>query len=175
MHTNTEIKKGMIVKHKYIEQLLTVVADEKGPAYTGEEFKDDEIPLSYAIQEYKAGNLILPNTDNREEGKELFTPGEWICSKEQGKRFGSFNAVNIKDEPQTVAIVYGIGTEGEATAQLIAASKDLYFALKQNHSRLLKIYTRFGPEMSEEELKELRSEMKHTLEALFKANPNYKP
>lgn len=56
----------MRVYHKLLKQFLTVVADEKGPAYTGNEFADDEISLSFADMEAKRGNLSFLNEDQQE-------------------------------------------------------------------------------------------------------------
>ena len=65
-----KIKHGDRVYHKLIKQFLTVVSDEKGPAYTGEEFKDDEISLSHALTELKNGNLSID--------KEVLETGNWF-------------------------------------------------------------------------------------------------
>lgn len=60
------------------------------------------------------------------------TPGPWINTKEQGKLFGSFNAVNDEANKVTIAIVYGSNIEeAEANAKLIAASPDLLEALDE--------------------------------------------
>ncbi len=49
----------MKVYHRLLDEYLMVVDDEKGPAFTGTEFADDEIALSHALIEYKKGNLII--------------------------------------------------------------------------------------------------------------------
>ena len=53
------LKPGMTVRHKYISNRLTVVEDEKGPAHTGNEFKDNEISFSHAEIELRNGNLEI--------------------------------------------------------------------------------------------------------------------
>lgn len=59
------IKAGMKVYHKTIRQFLLIVADENGPAYTGNEFADDEISLSHALTEFNNGNISFeqPTTE----------------------------------------------------------------------------------------------------------------
>lgn len=52
------LKDGDTVYHLSLRQPLRVVADEKGPAFTGREYEDDEISLSYANAEMHRGNLM---------------------------------------------------------------------------------------------------------------------
>jgi hypothetical protein len=134
MNKHEKIKNGMLVKHKNIDQVLTVVSDEKGPAYTGNDFKDDEIALSYAIQEYNSGNLTIEL--HTEEG---FTKGEWSINPELERDENMcpipYYKINNSADILWVAHVAAghLKNEGEAeaNAHLIAASKDMYYALKE--------------------------------------------
>ena len=57
--TRNGLKEGMKVKHIAIKQILIIVPDEEGPAFTGNEFEENEISLSHAISEFKDGNLTI--------------------------------------------------------------------------------------------------------------------
>lgn len=58
--SSSDIKIGMKVYHTLIQELLTIVDDKRGPAYTGENFKDDEISFTYATMEAANGHLYIP-------------------------------------------------------------------------------------------------------------------
>lgn len=123
-----ELKHGMKVKHKYIPHLLTVVADEKGPAYTGKEFEDNEISLSHAVDEYENGNLSIVG----ETQKELFTPGEWAVFPKESK-FKVYSDDTVGSIIADCTGEYTILKQEEkiANATLIQAAPDMYRALKK--------------------------------------------
>src|SRR5687768_920087 len=113
---STNIVDGMKVKHKAIEQELTVVADEKGPAYTGNEFKDDEISLSHAIQEYKAGNLSIYTNIEQREGL------EW-------DRIINFGASRIVEGDRNICSVFKESEDDYAA--MLAQAKNMYKLLQK--------------------------------------------
>jgi len=123
----SDIKDGMRVRHSLIPGVtLTVVADEKGPAYTGKEFADDEISLSYAIQERKAGNLcIWPDSSIGE--LDGVSPGKWYVSTQNSVRSHVEGKEGWEDE---IICTYTGGNL--ANAELIASAP----ALKQENERL---------------------------------------
>lgn len=131
-----EIKIGMTVRHKYIPQLLTVAADEKGPAYTGNEFEENEISLSHAIREYENGDLSIVG----ETQKEMFTPGEWSTSFDTQVDYENemidIHAWDGKSMKPGLWIASArfcqvSMNEAEANAALIAQAKNMYYALQK--------------------------------------------
>lgn len=63
--------------------------------------------------------------------KKFDTDG-WVNVIEEGKKFGSFSAVNRKDGKATIAIVYGTtGEERRANAQLISCSPEMFDLLER--------------------------------------------
>ncbi len=118
-----EIKVGMRVRHSLIYEELIVAADENGPAYAGNEFKDNEISLSHAKQEFKAGNIsIIEETDSLEG----FSGGDW----EIGGNTNSMQGIYIHAKGSQLLTVFTSIPEHKANATLICASKDMYRALK---------------------------------------------
>lgn len=125
---DTPVKDGMKVYHNILKLELTVVADEKGPAYTGNEFKDNEISLSHAITEYNNGNL----TPVKEEG---YTKGEWVRYI-QPDEDGLVTTINCEKPSKRIATLSFVGIEEtEANAQLIISAPKL----KAENDRLIKI------------------------------------
>lgn len=119
-----QLKDGDIVYHKLIKQDLIVRADEKGPAFTGKEYAENEISLSYALIELSNGYLSLnkptPSMQSKEEQNN--TPGKWEVWEE----------INVRSNTGRAICSCGVtqGTqqsrrENIANAKLIAAAPEL--------------------------------------------------
>jgi hypothetical protein len=172
--TRPSLKTGMRVKHRYIKGELIIAADEKGPAYTGNEFADNEISLSHAIIEYNTGNLSIvdkqPPVEDK-EGELQCTPEEWRVDKQgafQEENNEHFTCFILSDDGKLCDVYGDTKEEADANAHMLAASKDMYLELSEILKWGKAKNGKFEFTTSIEKLKQLQALLK-------KANKNYKP
>lgn len=170
-----KIKAGMMVKHTVINEVLKVVADENGPAYTGNEFKDDEIALSYAIHEYNEGRLIpldkevlhtqgtlfadYGDYDRLKDADEIFLRIESEGETYDLARFGCNETENPK---QWAELICKAVNERQQTESNMAAYKNMQIELLKAHTERQRLIDEI------EGLKKINNDLRQSLAASVK-------